>query len=257
MQVKKMMFIRSVMALNDQTLSKRIFCERATVILGRGFLENDETGYSVVHDLLETTSLFNLLDEVQNMVLRGQQYPKSVWRDRVWSLAWELEDVFWNIQFCAFQSLDIIRNVNVNCAYLTWWYLSDKFPTAMKICETLARLVCHASLLKTDDVRLKRLNRSERVCSLCDLYEDDNVRHLVMQCPRLQPERATMFVELWNAGGGSGAMVLDEHGYILSILLGKPSDVPTGDQMDAFWLTSGELINTIYQRSLKLRKGIW
>ena len=131
-QVKKMLFIRSVMVLDDQTLSRRIFCERATVIFERDIAEGNVSGYSVVHDLIATASLFNLVDEVQGMVLRGQHYPKSVWKNLVWSRAWELEDVFWNIQFQAVQSLDLIRNVNINCAYLTWWYLSDRIPTAMK-----------------------------------------------------------------------------------------------------------------------------
>ena len=140
-QVKMMMFIRSVLVLDDQTLSRRIFCERATVIFERDIVDGDETGYNVVHDLLVTASLFNLLNEVRDMVLRGQHYPKSAWKGMVWSRAWELEDVFWNIQFQALQSLDLIRNVNLNCSYLTWWYLSDKVPTAMKRCETLAHLV--------------------------------------------------------------------------------------------------------------------
>ena len=126
----------------------------------------------------------------------------------------------------------------------------------MKRCETLAHLVCHASLLKTDDVRLKRLHRSERVCALCDLYEDDNVRHLVMQCPSLQPERAIMFTELRNSGGGSGERALEGHGDILSVLLGRPVDVLTDDQMDAFWLISSLHISNMYQRSMTLRKGI-
>ena len=103
--------------------------------------------------------------------------------DKVWTRAWELEDVFWQIQFRVCRNLDIISKTSNNCKYLTWWYLSDEYPSMMKICETLARLVCHNSFLKTDDVRLKKLNRSDRVCYFCDLYEEDNVRHLVMQCP--------------------------------------------------------------------------
>ena len=79
LQVKKMMFIRAIMILDDQTLSRRIFCERANVILGRGISEYGQHDYSVVHDLLKTASLFNLLNDEQNMVIRGHQYPKSVW----------------------------------------------------------------------------------------------------------------------------------------------------------------------------------
>ena len=65
-----------------------------------------------------------------------------------------------------------------------------------------------------------------------------------------------MFAELRNSRGGSGARVLEDHGDILSVLLGRPVDVLTGDQMDAFGLISSLHINNMYQRSMVLRKGI-
>ena len=254
-QVKKMLFIRSIMVLDNQVLSKQIFCERAAILLEQGVEENFH-GYSVVSDLLRTADLFNLLNDVQNMVLRGHQFSKQIWKERVWARAWELEDVYWQIQFRVSRNLDIISRVSANCNYLTWWYLSDRFPTSIIICETLARLVCHASLLKVDDVRLKQLNRSDRVCSLCDLYEEDDVRHLIMQCPTLQPERTVMFTELRHVGEGHGERVMDRSGDILSVLLGKPAEDLAPDQMDEFWLVAGKHINIMYQRNIKLRKGI-
>ena len=94
------------------------------------------------------------------------------------------------------------------------------------------------------------------MCSLCDLYEDDNVRHLVMQCPKLQSERTAMFLELRNVGDGYGARVFDNSGDILSILLGRPSDALSVEQMDAFWLVSCKHVHNMYMRNIKLRKGI-
>ena len=40
----------------------------------------------------------------------------------------------------------------------------------MHICENMARIICHASLLKRDDVRLKNLTPANRMCSLCVHY---------------------------------------------------------------------------------------
>ena len=57
----------------------------------------DESEFSVVQDLLKTASLFNLLDDVRNMITRGLQYSKQAWKNKVWACAWELEDVY----FCA------------------------------------------------------------------------------------------------------------------------------------------------------------
>ena len=53
----------------------------------------------------------------------------------------------------------------------------------------MIKLVIHSSLLKTDDVRLKGLPVLARFCDKCDLSAMDDVRHLVLQCPNLQPER--------------------------------------------------------------------
>ena len=71
----------------------------------------------------------------------------------------------------------------------------------MYFCETMARLVCHASLLKTDDLRLKNQSRINRVCSHCDLAALEDARHLVLQCPILQQKRATMFPGIEQTAG--------------------------------------------------------
>ena len=65
-----------------------------------------------------------------------------------------------------------------------------------------------------------------------------------------------MFAELHHVGGGRGACVIDRMGDILSVLLGKPAEDLSFDQMDEFWLVAGRHINIMYQRKIKLRKGI-
>ena len=131
-QVKKLMFIRSILILDDQSLSRNVFCQRAMVYFHRVHLDAENAGYSIVYDLLDIAQLFNLYDDVRNMVERGHQYSKQAWNEKVWARPWELEDVFWQIQFITCKSLDIIGEINRSCGYLTWWYLSDKYPHAMK-----------------------------------------------------------------------------------------------------------------------------
>ena len=65
-----------------------------------------------------------------------------------------------------------------------------------------------------------------------------------------------MFAELRGVGGGRGADVLDRMGDILSVLLGKPAEDLTPDEMDEFWLVAGKHVNNMYHRKIKLRKGI-
>ena len=40
--------------------------------------------FSVVYDLLNTAALFNLCNDVKNMVEHGHQYSKQIWKDKVW-----------------------------------------------------------------------------------------------------------------------------------------------------------------------------
>ena len=68
-QVKKMLFIRSIMTLDDQTLSKKFFCERAKVLYQNPTSHNLDPGHSVVLHLLNVASLFNLYEDVKNMVV--------------------------------------------------------------------------------------------------------------------------------------------------------------------------------------------
>ena len=53
---------------------------------------------------------------------------------------------------------DILLKVTNETRYIPWWDLSDKFPWHM------ARLICNASKLKSDDMRFKGMSQSHRVC---------------------------------------------------------------------------------------------
>ena len=54
-------------------------------------------------------------------------YSKGIWKGMVWARAWDLEDVFWQVEFRTRRHLDLISRISSNCKYLTWWYLSDKY----------------------------------------------------------------------------------------------------------------------------------
>ena len=49
---------------------------------------------SAVFDLLNTSTVFNMQNEIRNMVERHQFYPKSIWKNMVWKKGWELEYVY-------------------------------------------------------------------------------------------------------------------------------------------------------------------
>ena len=164
-QIKRLIFIRSVLILDDQILSKKIFVERAM------FLFNNQDGYdfddtwSVVAHLLNTAIDFNLIDKVCNMVIRGHSCLRSVWKQKVRDRAWSLEDTYWRIQILVHKNLDLLDKVISGSLYLNWWRISDRYPERIMQWETAAKIVCHASLLKVNDARFKCLSIINRQIS--------------------------------------------------------------------------------------------
>ena len=151
--VKKLSFIRSILAHNYPTISKRVFCERARVIFRNPLDHNVDPEYSIVLDLLNVATLFGMYQIVRNIVERDHLYDKHTWKRMIWEKAWSLEDAFWQVECRIHKSLDLLENVGSGNRYLSWWFIADKFPTLIIMCENMAKLVCHASLLRADDVR--------------------------------------------------------------------------------------------------------
>ena len=76
--------------------------------------------------------------------------------------------------------------------YLVWWQISDRFPKVIKTCKVMARIVCSNSILKSDDYRTRKGNDSERICNLCDNYEVEDMKHVILHCPFHEIVRGTM-----------------------------------------------------------------
>ena len=158
---------------------------------------------SIVLNLLDVVNISKLDEEVDNMVERDHLYQKSTWKKMVWERAWSLEDMFWKVEYMLHKSLDLVSSINPSPRYLTWWTLSDKYPEYMYMCETMSRLVCHASLLRMDDLRLKKSTMYDRCCPLCYLTAPDNVYHPVLQCPSSERRRREMFSDIEQCARGS------------------------------------------------------
>ena len=73
----------------------------------------------------------------------------------VWDRGWSLEDTYWSLEARLYRDLDLLVRVCSGPKYLKWWALSNKYPHMIRICEKVSKLICHASLLKCDGVRLK------------------------------------------------------------------------------------------------------
>ena len=81
---------------------------------------------------------------------------------------------------------------------LNWSRISDTKHNMVRVCETLAKMVCRCSLLESDDVRLKDQLHSSRTCLNCDLYAIEDARHVVLQCAYTQDNfRAYMLTDIY------------------------------------------------------------
>ena len=121
-------------------------------------------------------------------------------------------------------------------------------------CETMIRLLCRSSKLKSDDVTLKNSSVASKFCPLCDLGVLDDVAHLVMQCPSLQDIRTVMLNEISTLNEGQGEMLLTSGVNILYMLLGKPPpDIPILNMLD-LWLIVAKYVPLMYRK--RLREGI-
>ena len=112
---------------------------------------------SNTYDLLNSVNKFGVHEYVKSMIYRGHIWNRAHWRETIWKRAWELEDVFWCLKSRCHKRLIVLVNVCNSTRYVIWWQLVDKYFWLMRDCEIMIKILCHSSLLKTDDVRLKSL----------------------------------------------------------------------------------------------------
>ena len=80
-QIKKLLFIRTILVMNDDELPKLIFCERAKVYFLNLHEGHRNRCNSSVFDLLNVSDIFGLLEIVRIMLERQHFYSKSGWRE--------------------------------------------------------------------------------------------------------------------------------------------------------------------------------
>ena len=153
-EVKKLLFLRSI-ACNDDGVIHNILNRCTENFLSNPALGLENPFLSPVYDLLNTATTFGCLNEVRNMVQQGHFWSKNSWRDMVWAKAWQLENVFWCVQTRCHQSLSLLNSVCPTSRYIIWWQIADALHDQLRNCEIMVKILCRASLLKVDVVRLK------------------------------------------------------------------------------------------------------
>ena len=129
-------------------------------------------------------------------------------------------------------------------------------PPRIKQSETMAKIVCRASSLKSDDPRYRGATFISKTCSHCDLVEPENAEHMVLTCPYNIDIRVQMLNELslsiecreiWQS-----IAIPDT----LKVLFGG---IPNGrdfNDMIPIWCIASKWIHIMYDRTVQNREGI-
>ena len=81
-------------------------------------------------------------------------------------------------------------------SYLMWQSMAYGDQRYLRKCEEMVKRLCHASLLKGNDSRLRRAPFCSRCHILCDDAAYESTNYTVMQCPFNEGKREIMFKEI-------------------------------------------------------------
>ena len=254
-QVKKLLFILTYLSMDENSTQRRVFNSRV-----RNYVEGanpTNPHCSPIFEILDTSVRFDLLNAILNMAFGHTAISaKKVWSKLVWDRAWRLDDIYWKSTTILHGNNDILTKTIGKAQYLSWWFLADNAPLLQGTCETMARLVCHASRLKCDDPRLKKESFSQKICGECTLGITETVYHMVMQCPVNENNRKLMFTEIRLHDIQFDERSASAPGEAFYWLMGKHIPDIEIDNMCKIWAISGRYIANMYHFRLKQKEGI-
>ena len=255
-QVKKLLFIRSILKMEDTEVIKRIFLARHAT-----FMDDPVSGalnerLSPIYDLLSLAVNFNVYFMINDYVVNGILPSKQLWSKRVWAEAWRLEDEIATSNVYLNECSALLKQVIGQPRYLPWWVLADKNPQMIRVSENLVKILCHSSQLKSDDFNLIGKSQIHKMCPNCDLGVSETIEHAIMQCPENENERREMFDKVRGIEDGSGAYALENCENTLYMVLGASVAGISDELMLGIWEITGVAINRIYNKILKNREGV-
>ena len=178
------------------------------------------------------------------------------WSKIIWGKGWELDDLYWRGVNTMNKDNDLLAGTMEGTRYMVWWQLSDVDPKMIRICECIAKIICHASMLKVDDYRLRDQPTSDRVCELCDAYTVENIFHLLMQCPGMYDEHVEMHDHIYRCIPEIKKIFTEEPHNVFFWLLGRNVKDICEESHIEFRRIAGMWIHRIYCKAVRNRSGI-
>ena len=105
-------------------------------------------------------------------------------------------------------------------------------------------------LIIADDFKYKNLPGTGKMCELCNDFEIEDARHLILRCSHYAHKRDAMFNEIYQIEDGSGYIFFDNDADMLYTILGRPNNQLTDDQLEKIWLIILKYVATIYRANL-------
>ena len=244
-KARKLIFLRTILVMKEFMPIRLILIERI-----RDFVDGDDNLYdSPVKQALQITNEFGLWDVIGDMV-DGNLLSKSQWKKIVWERAWAKEKEVWNEEFLNNRHLDLVKLVMPHPGYSIWWSISDQNRGYMKRCELMVRILCHTTMLKGDDCRLRRATYAEKMCILCEIGGVEDAKHIIMQCPSQTVHRTEMSNEISRIHHDNANIDM------FSVMLGNTIEGVHWESMCMIWKISCTYIAKMYWETLNARQAL-
>ena len=254
--IKKMLFIRTIAVLGEESVYKHVFVNRYIQYVNNRQIAKLNVLESPSFDILRIAEVFGLHIEVDAM-LRGTRYfSKNQWKKLVWTNAWALENRDWDIRSRLFKVTKFIDSTQDSIEMLVWWQLGDKSHEIMNCSESMVKLVCRASKLKSDDFQYKNDPTMRPYCDLCHNFAIEDVEHMIMHCPFLQNQQNVMRGQINEVERMYNTEVLSCNEDNLLLMLGKIPQGANPEMMFDVFSIVAKNVHKMYMVIVKSREGV-
>ena len=145
---------------------------------------------STIFDILKEAVLFNLYNECMRLIKGVAFFSKSQWKEMICRRAWDLEKEDWSVRQVLFNSTSNIQLIG-------------------------------ASDLKCNNQKLCGEGWTVRSCELCNLFEAEDPKHLILRCPLLNDLHSEIYNAIRETCQGFGEQLLANTADLYAMLLGK------------------------------------
>ena len=256
-KIKKMLFVLTILNMDPGFIIRMVFESRLAKFCDNVDVGRKNAFSSPVFDIMIVAMEFGLVQVIRDMAMNiAPVTSKRAWSRLVWERAWKLDDANWRAANTIYKDNDLLISTMGDTRYLNWWRISDMDYRLVKMCETMSKIICHASLLKRDDYRLKGAPMSSRTCISCSMYCIESISHIVNQCPFYQIQRAEMYDEIFKNCPSAKDIFQENNENVLYYLLGKTVPNMEEYEMIYMWCISGAYICRMYNKAVANRMGV-